>query len=93
LAGGFADAGIPVRHFVLHADREHLARRIEEDEVETGARQWRLDHLADYEAALPWLREEGEVVPTEGVTPHEAARLIAAAVGRPVGQPGDRRER
>jgi hypothetical protein len=54
LAGGFADAGIPVRHFVLHADREHLARRIEEDDVETGARQWRLDHLADYEAALPW---------------------------------------
>jgi hypothetical protein len=39
------------------------------------------------------LREEGEVVPTEGVTPHEAARLIAASVGRPVGEPGDRQER
>jgi len=80
LASGFAEAGIPVHHFVLHAESAQLARRIEQDEVETAARKWRLDHLADYEAALPWLREEGEVVPTEGVAPDEVARRIAASV-------------
>jgi hypothetical protein len=80
LTAGLAKAGIPVRHFVLHADAEVLARRIEQDAVETAARQWRLDHLTDYAAALPWLREAGEIVETVGVTPDEVAARIAAAV-------------
>ncbi|MBY8877894.1 AAA family ATPase [Actinacidiphila acidipaludis] len=80
LAAGFDAAGIPVRHFVLHADAAALTRRIEADTVETAARQWRLDHIADYEAALPWLREEGEIVPTEGASPAEVARRIAESV-------------
>jgi hypothetical protein len=78
LTAGLAKAGVPVRHFVLHAETEVLARRIEQDTVEI--RQWRLDHLADYAAALPWLREAGEVVETVGVTPDEVAARIAAAV-------------
>jgi hypothetical protein len=46
-----------------------------------GARQWRLDHLAPYRAALPWLRREaGTVVDTAGVDPHTVAGRIAAAV-------------
>jgi hypothetical protein len=80
LSEGLAQAGVPVRHFVLHADRAELARRIEQDSVEVRARQWRLDHLADYEAALPWLREAGEIVETRGTQPPEVARRIAAAV-------------
>jgi predicted kinase len=80
LAAGFDAAGIPVRHFVLHAGSAVLTRRIEEDTDEAGARQWRLDHLADYEAALPWLREEGEIVSTDGATPADVARRIAGAV-------------
>ncbi|MEU6343896.1 AAA family ATPase [Streptomyces sp. NPDC046977] len=79
LRDGLARHGLPVRHFVLHTDSATLARRIEEDTVETGARQWRLDHLAAYEAALPWLREAGTVLDTTGVPPHEVALRIAAA--------------
>lgn len=77
--GGLARRGLPVRHFVLHADSAVLTRRIEQDTVETGARQWRLDHLAEYEAALPWLRGAGTVVDTTGVPPREVARRIAEA--------------
>jgi hypothetical protein len=80
LAAGLAEAGVPVRHFVLHADPAELTRRIEHDSQEAGARQWRLDHIADYTAALPWLREEGRVVDTAGVTPEDVARQIAAEV-------------
>ncbi|SEG14891.1 shikimate kinase [Actinacidiphila yanglinensis] len=82
LSAGLAEAGLPVHHFVLHADPAELARRIERDTVETAARKWRLDHLADYEAALPWLREAGTVVDTETRTPEEVARQIAAEVTR-----------
>jgi hypothetical protein len=79
---GLGRAGIPLHHFVLHADREALARRIEADEVEPEAtRQWRLDHLAAYESARAWLGREGEVVDTTRVGPAEAARLIAGKVG------------
>jgi len=78
LREGLAKAGIPLRHFVLHADPEELRRRITGDTPEI--QKWRLDHIADYQAALPWLREEGEVVPTVGVEPLDVARRIAAAV-------------
>ncbi|MFJ5218584.1 AAA family ATPase [Streptomyces sp. NPDC088354] len=76
---GLARQGLTVRHFVLHTDSATLTRRIEDDTVETGGRQWRLDHLAAYEAALPWLRAEGTVVDTTGVPPREVALRIAAA--------------
>lgn len=81
LRNGLAKAGVPVRHFVLHADTEVIRRRIEQDTVETGARRWRLDHLTDYEAALPWLRQEAEIVDTEGLVPDEVAGGIAERLG------------
>jgi gluconate kinase len=79
---GLRRAGIPVHHFVLHADREVMVRRIEaDDSLESGgARQWRLDHLAAYEGARAWLGREGEVVDTTRVGAPEAARLIASRV-------------
>lgn len=80
LRDGFARAGIPVRHFVLHADPPTLKQRIEEDTVEASARQWRLDHIAAYGDALPWLREEGQIVETAGAAPEDVARRIAEAV-------------
>ncbi|MCX5199072.1 AAA family ATPase [Streptomyces sp. NBC_00249] len=80
MRAGLEKAGVPVRHFVLHADRDTLARRIETDTVETGARQWRLDHLDAYEEARPWLSREAEVIDTTGVAPAQVAELIAARV-------------
>lgn len=78
---GLAKAGIPVRHFVLHAEQDTLIHRIGTDTVETGARQWRLDHLAAYQEARPWLNREADVIDTTGIPPRQVANLITADVG------------
>jgi hypothetical protein len=71
--------GIPVRHFVLHADEATLLGRI------AGASPvpspFRLAYLASYaEAARTWLHREAEVVDTTHLTPAQAAGQIAEAV-------------
>ncbi|WP_067844013.1 AAA family ATPase [Nocardia lijiangensis] len=75
---GMQAAGVLVCHVVLHAERDELVRRIDTDTVETGARQWRLDHLDAYEAARTWHSHEAHVVETTGLRPREVAELIAA---------------
>ncbi|MEV4597547.1 AAA family ATPase [Amycolatopsis sp. NPDC049253] len=77
---GLQARGIAVHHFVLHADRDELRRRIETDEP--GIRQWRLDHLDAYEKALPWLGKSGTVLDTASTPPAAVARTILAAVNR-----------
>ncbi|MFI7291749.1 AAA family ATPase [Streptomyces anulatus] len=75
-------AGIPVHHVLLHTDRDTLVERIETDsEPESaGARQWRLDHLPDYERALPWLRREAREIDTTGVMPSRVAEVVLQGV-------------
>ncbi|MFI1528532.1 MULTISPECIES: AAA family ATPase [Streptomyces] len=75
---GLARAGIPVHHVLLHTDRDTLVERIETDEEpwNVAARQWRLDHLDDYERALPWLLREARVVDTTDVAPAEVAETV-----------------
>ncbi|MFD8557972.1 AAA family ATPase [Streptosporangium canum] len=85
---GLEKSGIPVHHFMLHTDQDTLTRRIETDAVETGARQWRLDHLADYRRALPWLSREAEVVDTTELPPARVARIVAARAGVKTTQAG-----
>ncbi|MFH9266381.1 MULTISPECIES: AAA family ATPase [unclassified Streptomyces] len=79
---GLARAGIPVHHVLLHTDRDTLVERIETDSKpeSAGARQWRLDHLSDYERALPWLRREAREIDTTGVTPAEVAETVLRGV-------------
>jgi hypothetical protein len=81
IRAGLDKAGVPVRHLVLHADREVIARRIDSDTVEAGAAQWRHDHLDAYEAARPWLAREAEVIDTNHASAREAAREIVARAG------------
>jgi hypothetical protein len=81
IRAGLAKAGIPIHHFVLHAERDILAQQIEADTIDTGARQWRLDHLDAYEDAGPWLSREAKVVDTTHILPTRVAQLVAAAVG------------
>lgn len=81
--GGLAAKGVEVRHVLLHADEQELVRRIESDEAESGARQWRLDHLAAYREALPWLTVAAEVIDTTGVPAAEVARRVASRRIRP----------
>lgn len=79
---GLTAAGIPVHHFVLDTDQKTLAERIETDTKPESidARQWRLDHLADYERALSWLRREAQVMDTTGVVPSRVAEIIMQRV-------------
>lgn len=77
---GLSAHGIPVRHFVLHADHETLRRRIQDDPV-LGPSTFRFAHLEPYaEAARTWLHDEAEVVDTTDLTPAQAATRIAEAV-------------
>ena len=80
ISAGLAQHGIPVRHFVLHADQETLRRRIEQDPF-LGPSQFRFKYLEPYaEAARTWLHSEAEVVDTTHLTPAQAALQIAQAV-------------
>lgn len=83
IRAGLEKAGVPVRHFVLHADQDTLVRRIETDTAENTAesRQWRLDHLVAYRDALPWLSREAEVIDTTRIPPAQVAQVITASVG------------
>jgi hypothetical protein len=79
ISAGLAGHGIPVRHFVLHADQDTLRGRIEREHVVPSP--FRLRYLRPYaEAARTWLHAEAEVVDTTHLTPEQAARRIAGAV-------------
>ncbi len=81
ISTGLARHAVPVRHFVLHADRETLRRRIAGDTVLGPDSPFRLGHLEPYaEAARTWLHREAEVIDTTHLTPAEAALRIAEAV-------------
>lgn len=78
IRAGLETAGIPLHHFVLHADRATLIRRIEGDTQLPS--QWRLNHLTAYQEALPWLSREAQVVDTTRLPPAEVAAHIAATI-------------
>ena len=75
---GLRAAGIQVFHVVLDASEDVLRRRIEASDE---AREWRLDHLAGYLLALPWLRRDADLLlDTAALRPAQAAAEIARAV-------------
>ncbi|WP_436738036.1 AAA family ATPase [Streptomyces sp. BBFR102] len=82
IRAGLAAAGIPVHHFLLHADQDTLAHRIATDPDPGGAagRRWRLDHLPRYQQALPWLYREAEVIDTAELPPDLVAEVAAARI-------------
>ncbi|MFJ3320550.1 AAA family ATPase [Curtobacterium sp. NPDC086286] len=80
IADGFAAHGIPVRHFVLHAEEETLRDRIQNDAV-VGPSTFRSSRVDPYaEAARTWLHAAAEVVDTTDTPPEQVARNIADAV-------------
>lgn len=80
ISSGLATHGVPVRHFVLHADQATLRHRIENDTV-MGPSTFRLRYLLAYgEAARTWLRGAGEMVDTTHLTAPGVALRIAEAV-------------
>jgi hypothetical protein len=78
ILGRFAQTGLSVRHFVLHADEDELIRRIWHDRtVPPETQRWRLERLAGYRAALGWLADTSEMVDTTQLTPVQVAQEIA----------------
>lgn len=81
ISTGLARHGIPVRHFVLHADPDTLRARIEGDAL-LGSSTFRLGHLGAYaEAAHDWLHDAAEVIDSTHLTPEQVALRIADALG------------
>lgn len=81
ISTGLAGYRIPVRHFVLHADREILVRRIESDAV-LGPSAFRLSYVDPYAEALQgWLGRAAEIIDTSRITPEDVARRITHGLG------------
>ncbi|MDQ0801231.1 AAA family ATPase [Arthrobacter sp. SLBN-112] len=80
ISDGLTRYGIPIRHFVLHADQETLRHRIQNDRI-LGPSTFRFAYLEPYfEAAQSWLHDEAEVIDTAHIAPEQAARQIADSV-------------
>ena len=79
---GLAAYGVPVRHVLLHADRDVLQRRIDGD-TELGPSAFRISRLDAYaDAYAGWLGGEAEIVDTTALTPGETAcRIAGVATG------------
>lgn len=82
LHAGMTASGLDVFHVVLDCDEATLRQRIETDEVEVGARQWRLDHLDRYRAASRWMNAAADLVlDTTQMSPSDTATAVLAATG------------
>ncbi len=80
LRAGLEERELPVFHVVLDCDEQELRSRIESDEVELEAKDWRLDHIAKYQQARDWLvRSADIVVNTTNATPDEVAKTVIDA--------------
>ena len=72
--------GLPVFHVALDCDEGELRRRIETDEIENEAMEWRLDHIGRFQEARSWLAEAADLVlDTTNLTPESAAATIVDA--------------
>jgi hypothetical protein len=81
LAVGLHARSLDVFHVLLHADAGVLAERIKADETEPRACQWRLDHLAEYATARPWMAAAADlVVDSTELTAAEVVQTVAEAI-------------
>jgi 8-oxo-dGTP pyrophosphatase MutT (NUDIX family) len=79
--GALAARRIAVCHVLLHTEETILRDRIASGAgADPSVPAWRLAHLPDYRAALPWITADAHVLDTSGLTPHEAARRVAGVV-------------
>jgi hypothetical protein len=68
-------------HVLLDCDEAALRDRILNDEVEAAAAGWRLDHVATYTSARPWMRASADlVVDVTARAPDDVAAAIQGAL-------------
>lgn len=83
LVSGFAQRGHRLYHVLLDCEPDELRRRIESDELERQALQWRLDHMARFARAKRWMTEAADlVVDTTGVPVETVAAAVTEAASR-----------
>lgn len=88
ISSGLSSYGIPIRHFVLHADQTTLGARIENDAV-LGPSTLRRAYLEPYaDAARTWLHDASEVIDTTHISAEQVVSQIASSLGSTVGQRG-----
>ncbi|UKA56942.1 hypothetical protein [Arthrobacter sp. FW306-2-2C-D06B] len=81
LKASFSDLDDQVFHVLLDADEATLRNRIENDQVELSARQWRLDHVERYAAARTWMIKDADlVIDTSSLATKDVVSRIAASV-------------
>ncbi len=86
LSDGMAALGLDVFHVVLDCDDSVLRQRIEADEAESDALQWRLDHLPHAHDAAEWMRHEADlVIDTTALEPTEVASAVVAGLAESTG--------
>jgi len=79
LQRGFADHRLKVTHVLLHVDEQALRKRIEADEIDPHAREWRLEHIDRYRSARPWLTATADlVIDTTNLPASDVAMRIVA---------------
>ena len=89
LTQGFERTPLSIFHVLLHVDSDVLAERIEADELEAKARQWRLDHVSDYEKSRRWMRAAADlVVDATSLSVMDVAERIAAAAEKRIAEAG-----
>lgn len=81
LEAGCTAQGLELLHVVLDASPSVLESRIRADATERTAQGWRLEHIARYEAARPWLLAAADlVVRTDSLTPAEVVDQVLAII-------------
>lgn len=86
LDAGFAEHGVDVRLVLLDCDVDELRRRIETDEVEAGAKNWRLGHVARFDQNREWLVAAADtVIDTTALNPQEAAQAVITTARPTIG--------
>ena len=79
-------------NFHLHVDSDVLAERIKADELDVTARQWRLDHIGDYEKSRPWMESAADlVIDTTNLPVADVAGRIAAEAEIRIAEAGQAR--
>lgn len=75
------ERGLEVVHVVLDCDESVLLERVEGDEVERDARQWRIDHIPVATAARAWMTDAADVlIDTTAMSSDEVASAVLETI-------------